>query len=149
MSSDGFDIHELTDFEQELIKLAVEVMPRESKKFLNKEGTKLKRCTLNIAKEKVKKKTGNYYKSIKKGKVYKYNDSLAIRCYASNAKDSDKSAPHAHLIEYGHRLVTKDGREIGWVDGKFVFEESEQEFQGTFFNDCEDFIDEVLDKGLH
>ncbi len=149
MSSDGFDFHELTNFEQDLIKLANDVMPRESKSFLRKEGTKLKRCTLNIAKAKVKKKTGAYYKSIKKGKVYKYNDSLAVRCYASNAKDSDKSAPHAHLIEYGHRLVTKDGREIGWVDGKYVFQDAEQEFQSQYFTDCEDFIDEVLDKGLH
>lgn len=138
--SDGFDIHELTDFEQDLIKLANDTMPKESKKFLRAEGGKLRKNTLAKAKDKVKKDTGNYFKSIKRGKVYNYDGSLAIRCYSS--------APHAHLIEKGHRIVDKDGVEHGWKDGYFVFEEAEEEFQPTYFTDCENFIDEVLDKGL-
>jgi hypothetical protein len=120
--------------------MANDTMPKESKKFLRTEGTKLRKATLSKAKEKVKKKTGRYYKSIKRGKVYNYDGALSIRCYSS--------APHAHLIEKGHRLVNKDGQEIGWVDGRHVFEETEEEFKGTYYNDCEDFIDEVLDKGL-
>lgn len=136
--SDEFDIHELTDFEEDLIKLANDKLPRESKKFLRQEGTKLRKSTLKNAKSKVKKDTGNYFKSIKRGKVYNYDDSLAIRCYSS--------APHAHLIEKGHRQVTKDGVEIGWVDGLNVFEESEKEFESTYYNDIEEFIDEVLEK---
>lgn len=138
--SDEFDIHELTGFEQELIKLANDTMPKESKKFLRTEGSKLRKNTLAKAKEKVKKDTGNYFKSIKRGKVYDYDGSLAIRCYSS--------APHAHLIEKGHRIVDKKGNEHGFEDGKYVFEEAEQEFQSTYYSDCEEFIDEVLDKGL-
>ena len=133
-----FDIHELTDFEEDLIKLANDKLPRESKKFLRQEGTKLRKNTFKNAKSKVKKDTGNYFKSIKRGKVYNYDDSLAIRCYSSD--------PKAHLIEKGHRQVTKAGVEVGWVDGMNVFEESEKEFESTYYNDIEEFIDEVLEK---
>lgn len=138
--SDGFDISQLTDFEQELISLANDTMPRESKKFLRAEGGKLRKGTLAKAKGKVKKDTGNYFKSIKKGKVYDYDGALSIRCYSS--------APHAHLIEKGHVIKDKNGNEHGYKDGYYVFEEAEEEFQPTYFNDCEDFIDQVLEKGL-
>lgn len=138
--SDDFDISQLTDFEQELINLANDTMPKESKKFLRNEGTKLRKGTLAKAKGKVKKVTGAYFKSIKRGKVYDYDGSLSIRCYSS--------APHGHLIEYGHRIVNKDGEEVAWKDGYYVFEEAEEEFQPTYFSDCETFIDDVLEKGL-
>lgn len=138
--SDGFDISELTNFENDLIKLANDTMPKESKKFLRDEGTKLKKVTLSNAKAKVKKKTGNYFKGIKRGKVYNYDGALSIRVY--------DGSPHAHLIEKGHRQVTKNGKEIGWVDGMHIFEESQKEFQNTYYSDSEQFIDNVLDKGL-
>lgn len=136
--ADDFDIHELTDFEKKLVSLVNDKLPRESKKFLRTSGTKLRKATLSKAKSKVKKDTGNYFKSIKRGKVYNYDGSLAIRCYSSD--------PKAHLIEKGHRQVTKDGREVGWVDGKHVFEESEKSFESTYYEDIEKFLDEVLDK---
>lgn len=138
--SDGFDIKELSAFEKKLIALANDKMPKESKKFMKDEGTKLKKATLAKAKQKVKKDTGNYFKSIKRGKVYKYNGSWAIRDYSGS--------PHAHLIENGHRQVTKDGKETGFVPGKHVFEEAGKEFQAQYFNDTQNFIDNVLDKGL-
>lgn len=140
MSNDGFDITELTNFEKDLIKLANDTMPKESKSFLRKEGSKLKKVTLAKAKSKVKKKTGAYFRSIKRGKVYNYNGALSIRTYSSS--------PHAHLIEKGHIIKDKDGKEHGFKDGLDVFEESEREFQPTYYSDCETFIDEVLDKGL-
>jgi hypothetical protein len=43
-------------------------------------------------------------------------------------------------------LEIKDGVEIGWVDGLNVFEGSEKEFESTYYNDIEEFIDEVLEK---
>jgi len=137
MSEDGFDLHELTDFEKDLLKIANDIMPKESKKFLRDSGTKLKKKTSSKAKSKVKKDSGNYYKSIKRGKVYNYNDSLAIRCYSGD--------PKAHLLEKGHRQVTKNGEEVGWVNGYHVFEESEKEFQGTYYNDAEQFTNKIVD----
>lgn len=140
--TDGFDISGLTEFENKLIRLAGEKMPKESKKFLSNEGTKLRKKTVAKAKQKVKKDTGNYFKSIKKGKVYLYkeNGAWSIRVYSS--------APHAHLIEQGHRQVTEDGKEIGFVQGKNVFEDSQKEFTNDYYSDVQKFIDEVLDKGL-
>lgn len=138
--ANDFDIRDFTAFEKNLLKLANDKMPKESKKFMREEGTKLRRVTLATAKRKVKKDSGNYFKSIKRGKVYKFKGSWAIRDYTY--------APHAHLIENGHRQVTKDGKEIGFVPGKHVFEEASKQFESQYFNDSQNFIDNVLDKGL-
>ncbi|MDN4093572.1 HK97 gp10 family phage protein [Brevibacillus agri] len=140
MSKD-FDINELDEFAIELLELADKKMPNETKKFLQREGNKLRRLTLKNAKSLVKKDTGNYFEGIKRGKVYKYEgDQTSIRVY--------NSSPHAHLLEDGHRMVTHDGREVGFVRGYRVFDKSAKEFEQEFMQDCEDFIDELLDKGL-
>lgn len=142
MADDDFDFSEFTDFENELLDLANNTTPKETRKHLMKEGLKLKRLTLKNAKQIISNpKTGNYFKGIKRGKVYPYNGNLSVRVY--------NSAPHAHLIEYGHRQVTKDGKEVGFVQGKYIFEKSEKEFENTYYNDTEKFIDDVIDKGLH
>ena len=96
--ADGFDMSELTAFEKNLLRLAEEKMPRQSKKFLNQQGTKLRKLTLAKAKQKVKKKTGNLYKGIKKGRVYTFkgNGGLAIRVYGGSP------APHIHQIGRAH-----------------------------------------------
>ena len=139
MSDDGFDISSLTNFEKDLMKFANDTMPKESKKFLRDTGTKLKTATLSNAKSKVKKCSGDYFKSIKRGKVYKYNsDELAIRCYSND--------PKAHLLENGHRQTTKDGVEIGWVDGYHIFEQAEKEFEGTYYDRAQKFVNGVIEK---
>lgn len=138
---DDFDLSELDEFTEQLLALADEKMPKESRRFLQREGTKLRRVTAAKARQLVKKQTGNYLKGIKRGKVYKYEgDTTSIRVYGSS--------PHSHLIEYGHRQVTKDGKEVGFVKGQHVFEKARKEFQPTFISDVNDFIDELLDKGL-
>ncbi len=137
---DGFDIKEFTAYEKKLLSLANDKMPKESKKFMKDEGTKLKKKTAAKGKQKVKKKTGSYYKSIKRGKVYKFNGSLSIRTFSTS--------PHAHLIEKGHRQVTKDGKETGFIPGKHVFEEASKEFEQQYYDDTQKFIDNMIDKGL-
>ncbi|HBM74714.1 MAG TPA: hypothetical protein DD429_04070 [Clostridiaceae bacterium] len=141
---DGFDISELTKFEQKLLNLANDKMPRESKKFLRSQGTKLRKLTLQKAKSKVKKRSGNLFKGIKRGKVYTFkgNGGLAIRVYGG------KPAYHIHLLEYGHRQVTKNGKEVGFVEGKHFFEEAAKQFENTHYSDIQKFLDETLDKGL-
>lgn len=145
MSDDIFDFKELEQYEKQLLDLANEKMPRESRKFVNGEGTKLKRITVQNAKNKVKKVTGKYHKSIKKGKayIYKGNGGFSIRVYASS-----KIAPHAHLVEDGHRVLDKDGNEKKYIQGAKVFDNSRKEFESQFYNDIENFIDDVIGKGL-
>lgn len=135
----GFDITELFDFETELLNLADDT-PKEAKKMLRKEGTKLKNKTVKNAKSKVKVKTGAYVKGIKRGKVYKYrgNDALSVRVYGAS--------PHAHLIEHGHRQVTADGKEVGFVEGKHVFEDTAKDFEKEYYDDIDQFLDDLLDK---
>jgi hypothetical protein len=141
MSIDGFNMSELEDFASDLIGLAQEKVPKEVNKFMRKEGTKLRKLTLKKAKSAVKKDTGNYFKGIKRGRVYLYEgDQKSIRVYGAS--------PHSHLIEYGHRQITKSGQETGFVKGHRVFEKSAKEFEDEYFDDVEDFIDDLLDKGL-
>ena len=142
MSDDIFDFKELTNYEKKLLDMASNKMPRETMKFIRKEGTHLRKVTVKNARSKVKKKTGNYFKSIKKGRAYIYNGNggSSIRVYSN--------APHAHLIEKGHRIVTPGGTEKGFKPGYHVFENSEKEFQNQFYEDIENFIDDVIAKGL-
>lgn len=143
MATDGFDVSELSNFEKKLLNMAADFEKgKHAKKFLRTEGTKLRKQTSAKAKGKVKKDTGDYFKSIKRGRVYLYqgNRAWSIRVYSG--------APHAHLIEKGHRQVTKDGKEVGFVQGKHVFEDSEKQFTNEYFNDVQNFLDDLLDKGL-
>ena len=117
-------------------------MPRETKKFIRAEGTKLRKMVVARAKSAVKKKTGKYFKSIKKGKLYVYggNGALSIRVYSS--------APHSHLIEKGHRIVTPGGVEKGFKPGLHIFENAQKNFENEFYNDIQKLIDDVLNGGL-
>lgn len=99
---------------------------------MRKEANKLRKQTVNGARR-LGKKTGNYLKSIKRGKPYSYRRSNAIRVYSY--------APHAHLIEEGHRMVTHDGQEVGFVQGHHVFETAARDFEPQFQSDLDDFLE--------
>ena len=142
MNDDGFNVRELDIYEREILRLAQRELPRETKKFLRTEGNKLRKATLKKAKSKTTKKTGNYYKGIKRGKVYQYsgNNGLSVRVYGG------KPSHHAHLIEYGHVIRKQEGGpELGFVPGLHVFEEAREEFTPIFAKDVEDFIDEMTE----
>ena len=136
MASVVFDASELSQYAKDL-ELAEKNTPKVTKSFLRKEGSKLLRQTKKDARS-VKDKTGKYRKSIKRGKVYDYQGSQAIRVYSS--------APHAHLIENGHRMVTHDGREVGFVPGKHVFEKAGKAFEPVFVKDIDQLLEESLEK---
>ena len=134
MASAVFDTRELDAYAKELERTARE-SPKLQKKFMRQEGSKLLRRTKSEAKR-VKVKTGNYNKSIKRGKVYEYDGAQAIRVYST--------APHAHLIEDGHRMVTHDGREVGFVPGMHVFEVAGKGFETEYLADIDDMLDEAV-----
>lgn len=111
-----------------------------AKSFLNKEGANLRRKTLSIAKTRVNKKTGNLFKGIRKGKVYKWKGTdMAIRVFGG------KPAYHAHLLEYGHRVVYADGREIK-LPGKYFFRDGLKQYEGKYTENCGKFVDELMNK---
>lgn len=157
----NIDTSDIDDFAKSLLEFANSDMPKKSKKFLQNEGNKLRKKTLAKAKSLTKKQTGNYYKGIKRGKVYHYRDknNNSVRVYGGS--------PHAHLIEYGHRQVLNPpqegkianiktqfaegvipgrnkGKEIGFVEGLHVFEKAKNEFESEFNSDCENFAEDIL-----
>lgn len=130
----------VTNMTNELFKTDDKDTSKAIKKFLNKQGNKGKKITLNIANSKVKKVTGRYYKSIKKGKVYKDDDNIwGVRIYSN--------APHSHLIEDGHNVV-RGGKVIGKVKGKKVLSKFEKDYAKKFYKDCENLVDELLEDGF-
>lgn len=151
-----FDAGELDIFSQNLLKQAKDGVPKDARKFVGKQARVLRKVTVKKAKAKTKKHTGNYYKGIKAGKVYKYrkNDGISSRVY--------NAAPafHAALLEYGHLQVQNPpkergrgvkpgkgiGRVVGFVPGLHIFEEAAKEFTPQFYQALDDFLDEVIGK---
>ncbi len=130
---------DLEYLEKELIRMAKNY-PRETQKFLRQQGSKLKTVITKRAKSTIKKKTGNYLKGIKRGKPYKYKENeYTIRVY--------NSKPHAHLIEKGHIIRSKDGKEHGFKKGYGIFEKAEIEFREKFIVAADKFLDEIIKKG--
>ncbi|MDR3984066.1 MAG: HK97 gp10 family phage protein [Dysosmobacter sp.] len=134
MASLVFDTGELDKFAKQMEKTSKRFRTRQ-KSFMRKEGNKLKTKTVRQARS-IGKKTGNYLKSIKRGKVYKYDGAQAVRVYST--------APHAHLIEDGHRMVTHDGREVGFVKGHHVFEVAGKAFEPQYLMDIDNLLDEAV-----
>ncbi|AZV59067.1 HK97 gp10 family phage protein [Clostridium sp. AWRP] len=134
----------MDDLTKDFLSLAQEELPKESKKFIKKNANQLKTATKNKSKELgILEETGNYYKSFKSGKVYKYDGSLA--CRAMN------NSPHAHLLENGHMQTDKAGNTVGkgFVPGFHAFEKEYSEFLNKYYDNCEQFIDDMLkNKGL-
>lgn len=139
---DGFDFRELDDFAKELLELAQNTMPKETKVFLRNQGGELLKEAKKSGKQNVKTKTGNYQKAFKKGKVYLYDENLSIRVY--------NNSPHAHLVEFGHIQTghKPNKKESGFVTGKFVLKKAHDNFVNKFTDNIEKFLDTALDKGL-
>ncbi|KYM52139.1 hypothetical protein IX329_000353 [Fusobacterium necrophorum] len=141
MSDYGFSSKDLEEIEKEVLRLAKKY-PKEARKFLGKQGNELKKRVKAKAKSKIGKKTGNYMKGFKRGKVYKYmGEEDTVRVY--------NNMPHAHLIEHGHIIKGrgKNGKEHGFKKGYHILEEAEKEFHDDFVKAADGFIDEVLKNG--
>ena len=141
MSKSVLDITELSDFGQEILKTATTEMPKIAKSFLKGEANQLRNKAKKKARKELKEKTGNYIKGFTTGKVYPYGDTE----YNIQVKNT---APHAHLIEEGHDMVTHDGRKVGFVPGKHILENAAIEFEGTFARDIENKLAKKVIKEL-
>lgn len=129
----------LDELSKQILKLAKAMENgKEAKKFLREAGNKLKEKTISTAESKVKQKTGNYIRSIKRGKVYDFHGNLSVRTYST--------ASHAHLIEHGHIIKSRDGQEKGFQKGYHVFEEAAKSYEDEFTEDTEKFIADLITK---
>lgn len=155
MIKTGFDDIELLALSKSLNNIGKQ-FPGESGEFLRQQGTSLNRQTKKLARQRVGKKgkgpekdkpaKERYINGFKRGKVYKHDptNSFAIRVY--------NNRPHAHLIEYGHVQLTHDRQTPKngerFVKGYHVLRDSASAFEPKFNADVEEFIDDLLDKGL-
>jgi hypothetical protein len=137
------ELNGLTEFQRDLMEVAQEKLPRESIKIMRKIGNKARLQVAKKARSEVKKVTGNYQKAWKRGKVFKgYNGEWVVRVI--------NSSPHAHLIEDGHRQLTKSGQETGrFVQGKKVLEKGMRDFDnsGQFEDMLSKWLDDLLESG--
>lgn len=136
----------LDDFTKDLLSAANDLQNgKYAKQFIRKEGSKLRKETVKEAKSKVKKKTGNLFKGIKRGKAFSDDEDTMIRVYGTNPKGAGDIAPHVHLLNNGHRIVDKNGREHSFKEGVHFFESALENFDSQFVNDIEGFVDDMLD----
>ena len=138
-----FDISELDVYAESMIEFASNNFPKVTERFMKSEATKLKNKAKRSAKGKLKSQpTGNYVKGFKAGKkVYEYGDvKYNVRVY--------NSAPHAHLIEYGHNLVTPGGTIKGFVPGRHILENSVIAYQESFSQNIENRLIEKIKEEL-
>lgn len=137
MASKVFDTSELDSFSKSLLKEGI-LNPRKQKKFLEEKGTHLRAATISESKKHGKSISKMIRSSTSRGKFYKYKGAGAIRVYSN--------APHAHLIEDGHRMVTHDGREVGFVPGHHIFSTAAKKFEPYFQSELVKMIDKEFDK---
>jgi len=123
---------------------AVSTCAKEADKFkadaVRTIGTKLARKTRAKARSLgIKKKTGAYFKRIKRGKIAKERDgSVRIRVYSN--------APHAHLIEEGHKKWIHGVDTGEKVEGRKVFIQAAQDFENEFSEAVGQAMDKLFKK---
>lgn len=131
--------YDLDDLEKDIIELANDVSGgKHAKKFLRKQGAKLNKANKSRAKSvNIGKKTGNFMKGFKKGKPYKFkSNQWSIRAYNSSS--------HAHLLEDGH-IQYSHGEEVGFTEGKHFMEKAREDIKDGYYDDVQEFIDDLID----
>jgi len=139
MADFDIDYRELDIFSRELESLQ-EHFPSEARQLMLRSGTRARAIVTKKARQLVRKLTGNYLKSIKRGKVWLDEGYgwYKVRVYTR--------APHGHLIEHGHRIVDKDGNERGFKEGYHVFDKSESEIEREWNDILAEEFDRIMDK---
>lgn len=135
-----FDTKDLDNLSSDLAYVSKTLKAeKETKKFLRTQGKELNKENKKQANLfHIKKKTGNFIKGFKKGKVYKFQGNLTIRAY--------NSSQHAHLLEYGHRKVNEKGDDVGFTEGYHFMEKAKNLYGPKYQQEVEKFIDELLNE---
>ena len=146
MSTVTLDVSEWDKLNKDILYLAEETMPKETKKFMRREGGRLATATRKLARSTVHKKTGNYFKSIRGSKAWRNSrGGYGVYAYASRKNNLGN---HAHLLEYGHDIWIK-GHKLSKQTRDFrIFEKAAQGFDSKYFSDTEYFINRVIQSGF-
>lgn len=133
-----FDVDDGLDEYLKNLDFLIKEMPKESKMVLRKAGSKARTIVARVARKMVGRHGGTYHKSFKRGKVWETDDGYRIRVY--------NNAPHAHLIEDGHRIIGKDGSEHGFKPGLKVMEKGNKEVEKEWDNIMRQQLDDLMSK---
>lgn len=122
---------------------AAQHYPKEVEKHLKKTGDVLKKKAIEKTPDSGtdhKRKLSKSWKSEIEGMTI---DSLEYQIR--------NTAPHYHLVERGHKMVTRKGRTIGFVQGRHFFEKACDEFNASdeVGQEMDRFIAEIQRKISH
>lgn len=130
MVESGIEIKGLEEFQEKLRTIEKKAPDRILKK-LDEQGNYLRKKTReNIPRVTGKLRGGvSLTKSEKHGKGYR--------------KGMYNRAPHHHLVNNGHKKVTKTGRVIGWTPGLFYIEATIAQHEGIIMSELQGWLDEL------
>ena len=139
MSRDGIDINGLDTIQKKLNYISTRY-PYESEILLTKMGNKFRNS--------VKKKTPDSGYESKRKLMKSYRVSKVKGAGKDLYVEFRSTSPHFHLVERGHRIVDKNGKDTGKrVQGKFMVEQTVLEYQKAFPKEVEKMLDNLL-RGL-
>ncbi len=131
MVSANFRLEGAEEFQKKLKTIEKKAPDRIIDK-LDEEGKKL----IKQARTNTPKKTGKLRKGYKLLPVEKIQGGYQ--------KGLTNTAPHFHLVEKGHRKVSKSGKELGWTEGKFYLERTVKEMEEPITQELENWLDELF-----
>ena len=139
VSKDGLEVNGL-DTMQNKLKYVVTHYPYESEILLKKMGNKFRTSVKRRTPDSGLQSKRKLMKSYRVSKVQGTGKDLYV--------EFRSTSPHFHLVERGHRIVDKKGRDTGKrVEGKFMVEQTILEYQKEFPKEVEKMVDNLL-KGL-
>ena len=134
MSDIDFDIKGIEEFQEKLEKIKKGI-PDGEEQLLKKAGNKLRK------KSKDRTPLGNSEKHLKDSyrlRPIEYESDNGMNIKMTN------TSPKFHLVEHGHRKVTKSGKELGFVPGKHMVETSFKELEEELPGDIDKWMDKLL-----
>ena len=135
------DISEWTEFDKDLLRFVEDTMPRETKKFMRREGGRLRTLSRQTGRASVRKKTGNYFKGIRSTRAWKNSmGGYGVKVRAT--------APHSHLLETGHYVYRRGVNTHKRTRAFEIMKRANRSFEGRFWGDCQTFIYGLVDNGL-
>lgn len=110
------------------------IYPKRADSFLKKEGTKLRTQVARTTRQMTTKRTGNLLDGILRSKrTYMIEGNKTIRVY--------NTANHAHLIEYGHRMVNGNKSKA-----YLPMHSAADTFMNRYYQDVSTFVDKIFEE---
>ena len=126
-----FEIKGLSEF-QEKLRLIEKKAPDRILDKLDDEGKKLRIAARNNT----PKKSGK----LKKG--YRLTPTEKVK--GGYQKGLYNKHPTFHLVERGHRKVSRSGKELGWTDGVFMVEKTVKQEEGPIMSGLKIWLDDLF-----